>query len=112
MAHVGQHLLSLFFIEVQLIYNVVLCIYILTKGNSSERNKYDFPIPFHHRLLKGTKYSSLCGTVGPCCSSISYIVICMGPAFCVVTNGMTCVSFLFSVLSAASPLLEAPLRHH
>lgn len=75
----------------------MLCIYILTKGNSSERNKYDFPIPFHHRLLKGTKHSSLCGTVGPCCSSILYIVICMGPAFCVVTNGMTCVSLLFSL---------------
>ena len=37
-------------------------------------------ILFHYRLLKGIEYSSLCYTVGPCCLSVFYTVICIGPA--------------------------------
>ena len=32
-----------------------------------------FQIIFHYRLLQDSEYSSLCYTVGPCCSSILYI---------------------------------------
>ena len=36
-----------------------------------------FQIPFHYRLLKDTEYSSLCYSVGPCFSSIYYILVCI-----------------------------------
>ena len=39
-----------------------------------------FHILFHYRFLKGIEYSSLCYTVGPCCLSVLYTVICIGPA--------------------------------
>ena len=35
-----------------------------------------FWILFHYRLLQDIEYSSLCYTVGPCCSPILYIVEC------------------------------------
>ena len=34
-------------------------------------------ILFHYRLLKDFEYSSLCYTVGPCCLSLLYIVVCI-----------------------------------
>ena len=36
-----------------------------------------FQILFQYRLLQANEYSSLCYTVGPCCLSISYIVVCI-----------------------------------
>ena len=36
-----------------------------------------FQILFHYRLWQITEYSSLCYTVGPCCLSILYIVVCI-----------------------------------
>ena len=36
-----------------------------------------FHILFHYALLQCTEYSSLCYTVGPCCLSILYIVVCI-----------------------------------
>ena len=36
-----------------------------------------FHILFHYGLLQDIKYSSLCYTVGPCCLSILYIVVCI-----------------------------------
>ena len=36
-----------------------------------------FCIPFHYGLLQDIEYSSLCYTVGPCCLSIFYIVVCV-----------------------------------
>ena len=36
-----------------------------------------FHILFHYGLLQDTEYSSLCYTVGPCCLSILYIVVCI-----------------------------------
>ena len=30
-----------------------------------------------HWLIQGIEYSSLCYTVGPCCVSIIYIVVCI-----------------------------------
>ena len=35
-----------------------------------------FQILYPYRLLQDTDYSSLCYTVGPCCLSILYIVVC------------------------------------
>ena len=32
---------------------------------------------FHYGLLQDTEYSSLCYTVGPCCLSILYIIVCI-----------------------------------
>ena len=70
-----------FLIEVQLIYNVlsvsgvqqsdsVIHIYIYIY-------MYSFSDLFHYRLLKDIEYSSLCFTVGPCCLSILYTVVCI-----------------------------------
>ena len=36
-----------------------------------------FHILFYYDLLQDTEYSSLCYTVGPCCSPVSYIVVCI-----------------------------------
>ena len=36
-----------------------------------------FQILFHYRLLQDIEYSSLCYTVGPCCLSILYVVVCI-----------------------------------
>ena len=36
-----------------------------------------FQIVFHNRLLQDIEYSSLCYTVGLCCLSILYIVVCI-----------------------------------
>ena len=36
-----------------------------------------FHVLFHYGLLQDIEYSSLCYTVGPCCLSIWYIVLCI-----------------------------------
>ena len=36
-----------------------------------------FHILFHYGLSQDIEYSSLCYTVGPCCSSILYIIVCI-----------------------------------
>ena len=36
-----------------------------------------FHIIFHSGLSQDTEYSSLCYTVGPCCLSIIYIIVCI-----------------------------------
>ena len=36
-----------------------------------------FQILFVYKLLKNTKYGSLCHTVGPCCLSVLYMVVCI-----------------------------------
>ena len=36
-----------------------------------------FHILFHYSLLQDTEYSSLCYTIGPCCLSILYIIVCI-----------------------------------
>ena len=62
-------------VEIELIYNVVLVLY-------SKIHLYIyicilFQILFHFKLLQDIEYSSPCYTVGPCCSSILYIVMCI-----------------------------------
>ena len=34
-------------------------------------------ILFHYGLSQDTQYSSLCYTVGPCCSSVLYLTVCI-----------------------------------
>ena len=36
-----------------------------------------FQTLFHYRLLQDIEYSSPCYTVGPCCLSVLYIVVCI-----------------------------------
>ena len=36
-----------------------------------------FQILFHYSLLQDIESSSLCYTVGPCCLSVLYIVVCV-----------------------------------
>ena len=68
-----------FFIEVQLIYNILL----VSGGQQSESVLYIyiyiyilFQILFHYKLLHDIEYSSLCNTVDPCLSAL-YIVVCI-----------------------------------
>ena len=36
-----------------------------------------FHILFHYGLSQDIEYSSLCFTVGPCCLSVLYIIVCI-----------------------------------
>ena len=49
-----------FFIEVQLIYNVVLVSGVQQSHSDIYTHIYSFQILFHHRLSQGVDYSSLC----------------------------------------------------
>ena len=49
------------------LYTYIIYIYIL------------FHILFHHRLSQNINYVSLCYTIGPCCLSILYIIVCVNP---------------------------------
>ena len=64
-----------FFIEVQLIYNVVL----VSGVQQSDSVIYIyilFQVLFHYGLLQEIEQSSLCYTVGPCLSTL-YTVVCI-----------------------------------
>ena len=45
--------------------------------NDSDIYIFFFHILFHYGLLQAIEYSSLCYTVGPCCLSVLYIVVCI-----------------------------------
>ena len=66
----------LFYIGVQLIYNVVL-VSGIQQSDLVIHTSILFQILFQYRLLKSTEYSSLCYTVGPCWLSILYVVVCL-----------------------------------
>ena len=66
----------LFFIEVELIYNVV-SISAVQQSDSVIRIYILFKILFHYGLSQDIEYSSLGYTIGPCCLSILYIVVCV-----------------------------------
>ena len=71
-------LLKKFFIEVYLIYNVVLVSGVQQSDSVIHTYIYIlFPILFHYGLLQDIEYSSLCYTVGPCCLSVLYTVVCI-----------------------------------
>ena len=63
--------IKIFFIEIQLIYNVVLVSSVQQSASFIHIYIYIyiyilFQIIFHYRLLQDTEYSSQCYTVGPC----------------------------------------------
>ena len=60
-----------YFIEVQLIYNVVL----ISAVQESDSVMYINILP-QYGLSQDTEYSSLCYMVGPCCLSTLYIIVC------------------------------------
>ena len=66
-----------YFIEVWLIYNAVL-ISAAQQSDSVIHVIYIlFHILFHYGISQDIEYSSLCYTVGPCCLSILYIIVCI-----------------------------------
>ena len=58
----------------ELIYKVVLISVVL---QSDSVIHILFHILFHYGLSQDTEYGSLCNTVGPCCLSILYIIVCI-----------------------------------
>ena len=71
-----MYFLCLFFIEVELIYNVVL-VSGVQQSNSVIYIYIKFQILFPYRSLQNIEYSPLCSTVGPCWLSILYTVVCI-----------------------------------
>ena len=67
---------KVYFIEVQLIYNVVL-ISTVQQSDSVIHIYIFFFIFFSIMVYHKIEYSSLCYTVGPCCLSILYIIVCI-----------------------------------
>ena len=64
-----------YFIELELIYNVVLICGI--QQYSVIQACILFHILFHYGLLQDSEYISLCYTLGPCCLSILHTIVCM-----------------------------------
>ena len=72
------YLKKFFFIEVQLIYKVVLVSGIQKSDSVIHTYIYIlFHILFHSGLSQDIEYSSLCYTVEPCCLSILHIIVCI-----------------------------------
>ena len=72
----------LFFIEVYLIYSVVLSSAVQQSDSVIYIYIYIYiyillSVLFHYTLSQDIEYSSLCYTVGPCCLSNLYILICI-----------------------------------
>ena len=75
-----HYIFKIYFIEVELIYNVVLISSV--QQSDSVIHIYVcicFYILLHYGLLQDIKYSSLCYTARPCCLSILYIIISANP---------------------------------
>ena len=68
-------MIAFFFIEIYVIYNIVLVSELYSKVIQIYLFIYIFQILFHYSLLQDVEYSSLCYTVGPCCLPILYIVV-------------------------------------
>ena len=64
------------FIDVQLIYKVEL-VSCVQQSDSVIHIYILFHILFYYGLLQDVEYSSLGHTVGPCCLSILYVVVCI-----------------------------------
>ena len=68
------YLFKIYFIEVELIYNVVLTSAV-QQSDSVIHLYTSFYILFHGGLSQDIGCSSLCSTAGPCCLSILYRVV-------------------------------------
>ena len=66
--------LKKFFMDVELIYNVVLISAIQWSDSAIHRYTCFFNILFHYCLSLDIEYTSLCYTVGPCCLPILCII--------------------------------------
>ena len=60
-------------------YSVVLVSDIQQSNSVTHTDTYihSFLFFFHYSLLQDIEYSSLCYTVGPCCLSTLYTVVCI-----------------------------------
>ena len=63
-------------IEVELIYSVVL-VSAVEQSDSVIYMYILFEIVFHYGLSQDIEYSALCYTVGSCCLSILYLMVCI-----------------------------------
>ena len=61
-----------YFIEVELIYS-----YVLIAIQQSDFVAHTLFFTFHYGLSLDIEYSSLCYRVGPCFSSVLYIIVCI-----------------------------------
>ena len=83
-----SYFFKIYFTDIQLIYNVMLvsavqqsdsvihlhtCVYIYIYIYTHTFS-YSFPLWF---IIQYFEYSSMCYTVGPCCLSILYIIVCI-----------------------------------
>ena len=66
-----------YFIQVQLIDNVMLISAVQLSDSVYIYMDIVFHTLFHHDLSQDIKYSSLCYAVGPCYLSILYIIACI-----------------------------------
>ena len=66
--HVSLSYTAKWFSHINIYTYIYICTYIYIKL---------FQILFPYRLLQNIEYSPLCYTVGPCCLSILYIVVCI-----------------------------------
>ena len=70
-------LFFIYFIEVYLLYNISANFCGTTKTFSFTYAYICLHILFHWGLSQNIEYNSLCSTVGPCCLSILYIIVCI-----------------------------------
>ena len=66
-----------FCIEIQFIYNIMPVSAVQQSDSVIHIYTLFFYILFHYGLSQDIKYSSLCYTLGPCCSSIRYVIVCI-----------------------------------
>ena len=71
------YFLQINFMEVQLIFNIVLVSAIQQNDSVIHIYTYFFHMIFHYGLSEDIECSSLCYTVGPCWLSILCIVVCV-----------------------------------
>ena len=65
-----------FFYRRIVVYSVVL-ISAVQESDSVIHIHTFFVILFHYHLSQDTEYNSPCYTVGPCCLSILYLIVCI-----------------------------------
>ena len=69
------YFLQINFMEVQLIFNIVLVSAIQQNDSVIHIYTYFFHMIFHYGLSEDIECSSLCYTVGHCCLSVLYIIV-------------------------------------
>ena len=76
--HSAGELIYIFKILLKYSWFTMLCLIAAVRPSDSVIHIYIlFHILFHYGLSQDIEYSSLCYTVGPCCLSIPYIIVCI-----------------------------------